>query len=436
MFNFFFETFRLGLRNLVLHKLRSFLTALGIILGVAAVICMVAVGEGAKQVALAQLRQLGAKNILIRSTPPPQSTEATGRTSRVLSYGLHREDLDRLKTLPKIAKIVPMRDTEQKVTHAGLLAGSAHAIGTVPEAFDVINLPLARGYYFNQIHYDDNADVCVIGASVAKQLFPYEDPIGAAIQIGISGRSTVICTVIGVLDPTGVRGEGQKMVGRDLDDDVYFPLSTARIAFGDAVLNIKPGGMERKIIELSEIWIQVQEVDDVELTASIAENTVAGFHTASVDYVVKAPIEILRAAEASARSFDFLIVSIASISLLVGGIGIMNIMLATVTERTREIGIRRALGAKQRHITLQFLIETTVISLTGGSIGITAGLLAAKSVPVISRLLKSVDEHPVQIATWSVLGSFIISGVIGVGFGLYPAMMAARMNPIEALRHE
>ena len=194
--------------------------------------------------------------------------------------------------------------------------------------------------------------------------------------------------------------------------------------------------MERKIIELSEIWIQVQEVDDVEPIALIAENTLANFHTGSVDYVVKAPLDILRAAEASARSFDFLIVGIASISLLVGGIGIMNIMLATVTERTREIGIRRALGAKQRHITLQFLIETTVISLTGGLIGISLGILAAKSVPLIARLFRSVDEHPIQIATWSVLGSFIISGVIGVGFGLYPAIMAARMNPIEALRHE
>ena len=436
MLNFLLETFRLGLRNLVLHKLRSFLTALGIILGVAAVICMVAIGEGAKQVALAQLRQLGAKNILIRSNPPAVSTEATGRSSRVLSYGLHRDDLDRLTTLPRLAKIVPMRDTEQKVTHGGLLAGSAHAIGTVPDAFDVINLPLARGHYFNQIHYDEKASVCVIGASVAKQLFPFEDPIGTEVQIGASGRSTMICTVIGVLDPTGVRGEGQKMIGRDLDDDVYFPLSTARSAFGDAVVNIKAGSMERKIIELSEIWIQVQEVDDVEPIALIAENTLANFHTGSVDYVVKAPLDILRAAEASARSFDFLIVGIASISLLVGGIGIMNIMLATVTERTREIGIRRALGAKQRHITLQFLIETTVISLTGGLIGISLGILAAKSVPLIARLFRSVDEHPIQIATWSVLGSFIISGVIGVGFGLYPAIMAARMNPIEALRHE
>jgi putative ABC transport system permease protein len=432
--DFLLETFRLGLKNLVLHKLRSFLTALGIILGVAAVICMVAIGEGGKQAAIAQLQQLGAKNILIRSVKPPESTEATGRTSRVLNYGLHRDDLHRLQNLPKLSKIVPMRDTEQKVTHGGLRA-SANAIGTVPEAFDVINLPLARGRYFNQVDYDGDSPVCVVGATVARQLFPYEDPVGAEIQIGTSGRSTALCTVVGVLEPTGLRGEGQAMVGRDLDEGVYFPLPIAQTAFGDAVFHIQAGSMERKIIELTEVWIQVESVEDVEAIASVAENTVAQFHSGSVDYEVKAPIQILRAAEASARTFNFIIVGIAAISLLVGGIGIMNIMLATVTERTREIGIRRALGAKQKHITLQFLIETTVISLTGGLIGITAGITGAKLIPWIASLI-SRDEHPVKIAMWSVVGSFVVSGIIGVGFGLYPAMTAARMNPIEALRHE
>ena len=434
MLNFLLETFRLGLKNLVLHKLRSLLTAMGIIFGVAAVIAMVAIGEGAKQAALTQLRQLGAKNILIRSIRPPESSEATGRSSRVLTYGLHRDDLERLQTLPKLAKVVPMKDTEQKVTRSGIRA-TANAIGTVPAAFDVINLPLSRGRYFNQIDYDGEATVCVIGATVAKQLFPYQDPIGAELQIGTSGRSTVICTVVGVLEPTGLRGEGQKMVGRDLDEDVYFPLPVAQTAFGDAIFRIQAGSMERKIIELSEVWLQVQEVEDVEPVASVAENTVAAFHTASVDYVVKAPIEILRTAEAQERIFNFIMVGIASFALIVGGIGIMNIMLASVTERTREIGIRRALGAKRKHITLQFLIETTVISLMGGLIGIGLGTSVAKVLPwAVAHF--SDQAYATSITTWSVVGSFAISGLIGVGFGMYPAMTAARMNPIEALRHE
>jgi putative ABC transport system permease protein len=434
MLNFLSETFCLGVKNLYLHKLRSLLTALGIILGVGAVICMVAIGEGGKQVALAQLRQLGAKNILIRSVVPAESSDATGRTSRVLNYGLHRLDVERLKTLPKVAKIVPMRDTEQKVTHGGIRA-TAKPIGTVPEAFDVINLPLSRGRYFNQIDYDGGATVCVIGASVAKQLFPYQDPIGAEIQIGTSGRSTVICSVVGVLEPTGLRGQGQEMVGRDLDEDVYFPLPLAQTAFGDVIFQIKAGSREQKVIELSEVWLQVNEVEDVENVASIAENTVAAFHGDSVDFAVKAPIQILRAAEAAARSYDFMIVGIASISLLVGGIGIMNIMLASVTERTREIGIRRALGAKRKHITLQFLIETTVISLMGGLIGIGLGTGAAKVIPWIVWKF-SQQVYPTSITTWSIVGSFAVSGLIGVGFGLYPAATAAKMNPIDALRHE
>jgi putative ABC transport system permease protein len=434
MLNFLFETFRLGLKNLRLHKLRSLLTAMGIIFGVAAVIIMVAIGEGTKQAAMQQLQQLGAKNIVLRSIRPAESNEATARSSRVLNYGLHREDLERLRTLPHLTKIVPMRNAEQKVTYGGVRA-TDQAIGTVPEAFDIINLPLARGRYFTQIDVDEGANVCVIGSTVARQLFPYQDPIGAEIQIGTSGRPTVLCTVVGVLEPIGLRGQGQEMVGRDLDEDVYFPLTVAQDTFGDAINRMQAGTNERKIIELSEVWLQVERVEDVEPVASIAENMIANTHTEKIDYEVKAPIQILRAAEAQERMFNFIMVGIASFALVVGGIGIMNIMLATVTERTREIGIRRALGAKQRHITLQFLIETTLISLTGGLLGIGIGTGFAKALPwAVQRFTE--QTYPTSITTWSVVGSFVVSGMIGVGFGLYPAVTAARMNPIEALRHE
>src|SRR2546421_5815490 len=254
MLNFLYETFRLGIKNLRLHKLRSLLTALGIILGVKAVIIMVAIGEGGKQAAIAQLQQLGAKNIVIRSIRPAESTEATARSSRVLNYGLHRSDLERLKTLPHLIRMVPMRNTEQKVTYGGVRA-TDQAIGTVPEAFDIINLPLSRGRYFNQIDMDNGSHVCVIGAMVAKQLFPYQDPIGAEVLIGTSGRQTVVCSVVGVLDPTGLRGEGQAMIGRDLDLDVYFPLTVAQDIFGDAIYRSQAGTREQKTIELSEVWM-------------------------------------------------------------------------------------------------------------------------------------------------------------------------------------
>jgi putative ABC transport system permease protein len=446
MLNFLYETFRLGLKNLRLHKLRSLLTALGIIIGVLAVIVMVAIGEGAKQSAMEQLQQLGARNILVRSIPPPESNETSSKTQRVLDYGLKRADLARLETLPDYEKIVPLRDTGQKVVRGDLRA-NANAIGTTPDVFDVINLRLARGHFFDRVQYDRSEAVCVIGYKAAQQLFPYEDPLFQLIRVGTPGRGgTAMLTIIGVLEPTGLRAgsEGAAMMQRDLDLDVYFPLTLAHDVFGDTIVRQQAGTMERKQIELSEVWLKVRSIDDVERVAATAENLVGIqqkggptdlTNSPRLDVEVKAPIQILRAAEHQQRTFNFIMVGIAAFALIVGGIGIMNIMLVSVTERTREIGIRRALGAKQRHIILQFLIETTVISLTGGLIGITLGGGFAKALPWVVRHLSDQD-YPTAIAAWSVVGSFVVSGLIGICFGLYPAFMAARMNPIEALRHE
>jgi len=435
MLEFLIETFVMGVKNLHLHKLRSLLTALGIIFGVAAVIIMVAIGEGTKQTALEQLRQLGARNILLRSIKPAESSDAgDNRSQRTLDYGLRRMDLERLKTLPNLTAIVPLRDTEQRVVR-GEIRAAANAIGTTPKAFDVINLRLSRGRTFNQLDYERSTPVCVLGATAAKQLFPYQDPIGQTIQVGSAVSSVVVMQVVGVLEPTGLRGEGAAMINRNLDMDLYFPLTLAQSAFGDVILRRQAGSIERKQLEISEIWLRADRTENVEPLAAMAENLVAQAHAGPLDFEVKAPIQILRSAERVQEQFNYIMVGIASFALIVGGIGIMNIMLANVTERTREIGIRRALGAKRRHITLQFLIETTVISLSGGLIGIAFGAGGAVLLPVLTRWL-SAQSYPTQITSWSVIGSFVISGMIGIGFGLYPAVMAARMNPIEALRHE
>ena len=439
MLRFLLETFLLGLKNLRLHKLRSLLTALGIIFGVTAVIIMVAIGEGAKRQALEQIQQLGARNILVRSVKPPESSEAAGRTQRMLDYGLRHDDFTRLQTMPDIAQIVPLRDTEQRVTRGDVRA-QANAIGTTPQIFNVINLRLDRGQFFDQVQYDRGDAVCVLGYQAARQLFPFEEPIGQTVRVGTPGRGTAVLTIIGVLEPTGLRAgsEGAAMMSRDLDMDIYFPLTLARATFGSLNVRRQAGAEERKRIELTEVWLQANGVGDVEKLAGVAENLVAiGKGGPRSDVEVKAPIQILRAAERTQRTFNFIMVGIACFALVVGVIGIMNIMLATVTERTREIGIRRALGAKRRHITLQFLIETTVISISGGLIGIGLGASIATGLPFIVQFLSDTDQrYPTQIAAWSVMGSFIVSGLIGIGFGLYPAVMAARMNPIEALRHE
>jgi len=434
--------FLLGVKNLHLHKLRSLLTALGIIFGVAAVIIMVSIGEGTKQAALEQLRQLGAKNIIVRSLRPPESSDSSSKTTRILEYGIKRADLRRLKDLQDelrnsgagIRYIVPLRDTDQRVVRGDTRA-PANAIGTTPDVFDVINLRLDRGRFFNWVDFDGNAPVCVLGDSAAKQLFPFQDPLGSHILVGDSYNGSVILEVVGVLEPTGLRAEGAAMINRNLDMDVYFPLSLAETTFKDFIYKRQAGSSERKTIELSEVWLQTENVEDVEHLASVAENIVSSTHPPPPDYEVKAPIQILRAAEAQTRMFNFIMVGIASFALVVGGIGIMNIMLANVTERTREIGIRRALGAKRRHITLQFLIECTVISLTGGLIGIALGTGVSKALPVVVAIWSD-QSYRTVITSWSVVGSFMVSGMIGIGFGLYPAVMAARMNPIEALRHE
>ena len=443
MFNFLYETFRLGLKNLRLHKLRSLLTALGIIFGVAAVIIMVAIGEGTKRSALEQLQQLGARNILIRSVRPPESTDITASSSSV-QYGLRRSDLERLQTLPDVEIVVPLRDTEQRVIRGDIQA-QANAIGTTPQLFDVVNLRLARGEYFTPLQYERAESVCVIGHMAARQLFPFEDPLGEEIRVGTSGRGTAVLKIIGVLEPTGLRAgsEGAAMMQRDLDLDVYFPLTLSRRVFGDTTTKMTASSRERKTVEVSEVWLKTRQVEDVERLASIAENVVglqqrggrggeAGIRN---DVEIKAPIQILRNAERLNRMFNFIMVGIAGFSLLVGGIGIMNIMLATVTERTREIGIRRALGAKRRHITLQFLVETTVITLTGGVIGIALGSSIATLLPPVVAYFSG-QNYPTAIAAWSVVGSFMASGIIGILAGLYPAVMAAWMDPIEALRHE
>jgi putative ABC transport system permease protein len=277
-----------------------------------------------------------------------------------------RSDYTRLRELPGVKNIVRVRDTRAKVIQPrkSIQAPTANAIGTEPSLFDMINLRPERGSLFTQTQYERADAVCVLGATVAKQLFPYQDPIGETVKVGSAPFSGVIMlTVIGVLEPTGLRAgsEGASMVKLDPDQGVYFPLHAGQ----ERLRRLDHSPCRRLVraqdIELTEIWLQATCDRSVERLASFREPH-ADRPRRKVDYEVKAPIQILRNARALNRMFNFIMVGIASFALIVGGIGIMNIMLATVTERTKEIGIRRALGAKRRHITLQFLIETTVIS--------------------------------------------------------------------------
>lgn len=434
--NFLVETLRLGLANLRLHMLRSFLTALGIILGIASVILMMAIAKGAMVEALRQLEILGARNVILRSVNPPEQQSMTGGdqggSDFVNAYGLTRRDQYRLVDLfkDKANWIVPLKLVGAKVTRkANQLPSQTY--GTTPDLPKCANFSVARGRYLTNADLENKASVCVLGHIVAQQLFPLEDPIGSSIRV-----DSQLFRVIGVLEPIGLAGgTGSALVGRDLNRDVHIPFTTAESAFGDLIMRRSSGQRDNSRVEISEIYIALPDVIGVTRTAKMAQRTIDLTERGNIrnDVEVIVPYELIENAKRVARTWTRVMVIIAAITLVVGGCGIMNIMLASVTERTREIGIRRALGATRRHIIAQFLVESGVLSLLGGAIGIIFGIGCAISFQYFEATAKL---FPTVITGWSIIISFIVACSVGIIFGMYPANLAAQMDPIVALRHD
>jgi putative ABC transport system permease protein len=299
-------------------------------------------------------------------------------------------------------------------------------------------LEIARGRWLTP--RDRGKKVVVLAHDAAKRLFPYENPIGRTIWVG-----SEFYVVVGQTKPRMASAAiGGSLDAREYNLDAYIPLKTLRHRVGDLVMKRVAGEFQGEQVELSQITVSVENIEDVDETAAIIETLLERYHEKE-DYAVVVPKELLRQAERTRAMFNVLLVVIAGISLLVGGIGIMNIMLATVTERTREIGIRRALGAKRQHIIQQFLTETVVLTASGGLLGVLFGLLCGplfrgfrSSVTMISPDLLPTIIHTLEprIAPWSVVLSLVISLGVGIIFGVYPARQAAYMDPIEALRHE
>ena len=436
-------TARIGVSSLLLHKLRSGLAVLGILIGITAVIWLVAMGEGVSYQAQQQIKDLGANNIIVRSVKPPQQSSKTGR-SLFVSYGVLRDDYQRIiSNIPGlIVQAVPMREIRREVRF-GSHASEVRLVGCTPGYFDLNQLKILRGRFLEDRDSDPPDNVCVIAEDAAEKLFGYENPIGRALQV-----DTDFYVVIGETErrnPTAAIGGS--LAAQDYNMDVYIPLETLRARIGDMVLTSRSGSREGEIVELSQITITVAELDKVDQVAGVVRTLLDKYHETN-DVAVVVPKELLRQAEMMRMMFNFLLVLIAGISLLVGGIGIMNIMLATVTERTREIGIRRALGATRRAIIYQFLVEAVVLTGVGGGLGVVFGFLVAPAVnfmrssaqslfpDVIAALPDTVMKLQPRIAGWSIVASLIISIGVGLLFGLYPARRAAMMDPIEALRHE
>ncbi len=422
-----FETARLGLKNIHLHKLRSFLTTLGIICGVGAVICMLSIGEGASEAEMALIRLLGTNNIILTSTKP-EETSATDSRSWFLEYGLTREDLRRIRaSIPCIVRVVPLREVAFEAIY-GIQQFPATIVGTEPALFTTINLSMASGRALQPMDQAKASQVCVIGDEVRSRLFAYEDPIGQTITVNALGSGTAPYEVVGVLSRVDTAGTPAKGVSeRNLNTDIFIPLSTADRRYGDLRYKRRSGSREMSKCTYSDLYIQVDDLDNVLRVSEMVQQVLAYGHTKK-DYVVKVPLERLKIAEAQKRQRQITLGCIAGISLLVGGIGIMNIMLATVTERTREIGIRRALGAKRRDITLQFLVEALILSSVGGAIGVGVGTAGA-------YLITWWVEWPTIIHLWTILVSAGLALAVGMFFGIYPAATAAKLDPIEALRH-
>ncbi|HYE30583.1 MAG TPA: ABC transporter permease [Methylomirabilota bacterium] len=422
------RTVRLGLKSLWLHRLRSLLTALGIVFGVCSVIAMLAIGEGASHEAQEQIKSLGSQNIIIRSIKPPeeQKVSANNQQSYVLQYGITEADIRRIATtIPGVSVVVPARIMREYVANLGNRI-DCEIVGTIPGYPEYRNHKVKAGRFFTVRDYESRENVCVIGAEVVDKLFPLETAIGSSVAVGGD-----YYRVIGIMEPRAARQPGETQAsGADTSaaHRMFIPLSTARARFGEILMKRRSGSFESERVELHELTVQVEKPERVMAVADAVKAVMERNHKKK-DFEVVIPLELLRRAEQTKRIFNIVLGSIAAISLLVGGIGIMNIMLASVTERTREIGIRRALGAKRRDIIVQFLIETVILSGAGGLLGVALGV----SIPYIVTYF---SEMKTIVTFWSPAIAFTISAMVGIVFGIYPALRAAEMDPVEALRHE
>jgi putative ABC transport system permease protein len=411
---------RLGIKNLSLHAMRSLLTILGVVLGVGSVIAMLSVGEGASREAQERIRKLGSNNIIIASVKPSEDQTSGSQQRRLSIYGLLYEDEERMREgLQHILRTAPIKHIP-KEGRLGERTMELRVVGTTPEWFEVVQRHVLAGRVFGPRDFEKRASVCVLTESGARKLLATKNTLGQNVRLG-----EAYFEVIGIVHSEQVSGPIQ---APDQDIDAYIPLNVARERFGDFFIQRTSGSEVREMIELHRVLVQADSLDEVEGLAAAIEAMLRQFHKRP-DYRVSVPLALLRQAQAEQSMWNLVLGSIAGISLLVGGIGIMNIMLASVTERTREIGIRRAIGAKRRQIVGQFLIETVVLSTTGGLIGTGLGF-------VIPKIISFFSGMPTIVPLWSVMLALGISVGVGIIFGLYPAIRAANLDPIEALRHE
>ncbi|MCI0638230.1 MAG: ABC transporter permease [Gemmataceae bacterium] len=427
----------LALRSLWLHKLRASLSVLGIIIGTAAVISLMAFGEGSMHDALEDIKRQGATNIIVRSIKPPDDGSSQ-RRSFTVTYGLTYADFERFQMVSSVIGSVPMRIVDPQEIRRMQYMHRGRVVGTTAAYQNINKIQLVMGRFLVDADEEEGdgddvgmRNVCVLGSDVAEAMFPFESPLGQTVVL-----NKHLFVVVGVLAermPTGAVG-GSSVSAEEFNNDVYIPLRTCRGRYGERIYIRQSGARSGEQVELHQVTLTVTDMDQVRTTGDAVRDLLERNHLKK-DWGVTVPLDRLEAAERQKQRFTVLLVFIASISLFVGGIGIMNIMLATVTERTREIGIRRALGAKRRDITFQFLIEAIVQTSVGGLFGVLLGLGIVYGVPYAAE--QFFNSHlPAKLHVLSIFLSLGVSICVGVLFGWYPAQRASRLDPIEALRHE
>jgi len=427
------RTLKLGIKSLWMHRLRSALTTLGIVFGVCSVIAMLAIGEGASREAQELIARLGSRNLIVETVEPPEERADTSEQRRMRTYGLTYKDAESIRnSLPDVEVVVPIREIDQEARY-GRRRVAIKIVGTIPWYTEVSPVNVVHGRFLSSIDLHQQQSVCVVDEQLVSGLFGFDDPLGKDIRI--KGSCYRVVGVAGTPSIGGRQNGATSAVAAAIGSEsgatgsVYLPLSTAKSRFTELSASFTGGSENIEKVQLQKITVKIKSTDQVLPMRDILDTLLARLHKDKKDYRIIVPLELLYQAKRTQRIFSIVLGSIATISLLVGGIGIMNIMLATVSERTREIGIRRALGATKRDIIVQFLSETLMLTFVGGVLGIVLGSF-------IPFLVTHFGHMPTIITELSLFLAFGISAAVGLVFGMYPAYRAANMDPIESLRHE
>lgn len=414
----------LSVHNLLLHKFRSFLTSLGVIFGVGSVIAMLAISEGAKRAALEQIEAMGIDKIIIYSQKPliDSKSGSSSNSSVVETFGLTERDIAHIRSMDNVERISLLNNTRKKVLK-GLVRTDLKLVSVDYSFLEDSNSNMVSGRYFSKIDFMNNHNVCVIGSNVKRKLFKLGETNIVGSYLRIEGS---VYKIIGIFN--NEYGSQYPEVGAQ-NDMILIPNTTSKATFNNYAYWREGRAWRIVKVDCDVLIVKVEELMHIDDTSKRISNYLTKSHENLKDWGMIVPLELLKQREQTQNIFTIVMSSIAAISLVVGGIGIMNIMLASVFERRKEIGTRRALGAQKIDIILQFLLETVFLTTSGGVMGILAGIGIAKIITHYSGM-------PTIYSTWSILASLIISSLVGIIFGTYPAYKAAQQNPIKVLRGE